>query len=178
MRPTKRFALGTLLPLALAGCGGGGGGLGGGGSGGPTQTLSASTAHGLSYTLQVSESGKQECTTASYRTAGPKGQPILQGSHLCGPPIQPGHPTLIQSHYSAEAMLADISAGGCGTVRAGPNHTALRPLVSRCTSGSRVFRVTILPKAVHLVIVGVPGAPVVNFPRHQCVRGICVTPLA
>ncbi|HEX3873791.1 MAG TPA: hypothetical protein VHW26_06575 [Solirubrobacteraceae bacterium] len=162
--------LGVLL--ALAGCGGGGS------TNPPPRALSASTSHGLSYTARITVSGKTQCVSTSYRSALATGQPILQGSHLCGPPAQPGHAVLIQAHGSPESLLSDVSAAGCDTVRGGGTHATLRTLVSRCTTGNPRFRVTILPPARRLVIVGVVGVPVLNFPRHICRSGICVTPLA
>jgi len=166
---TRRAGSGLLLVVLLAGCDVGGA------SSPPPQALAATT-HALSYTLRVTTSGKQQCTTASYRTALPKGQPILQGSHLCGPLAQPGHAVLVQAHNSAQAMLTDVSAS-CGMVRGGATHKKLGPLVTRCTTSKPAFRVTILPAARRLVIVGVQGVPVINFPRHKCRMGICITPL-
>jgi hypothetical protein len=55
----------------------------------------------------------------------------------------------------------------------------LHPLVHRCTAtGTPTFRVTTIPAVAHIVIVGIPGVPVLNFPRHRCRTGICITPLA
>jgi hypothetical protein len=165
----RLLATGLLAATVLGGCGAG--------AGSPPRTLSAATSRGLSYTLQVTTSGKQQCVTASYRTALPDGQPILQGSHLCGPPAQPGHAVLVQAHASPESLLTDVSTA-CGAVRGGATHARLRPLVTKCTTGTPRFRVTVLPAITHLVIDGVLGVPVINFPRHRCRTGICITPLS
>jgi hypothetical protein len=142
-------------------------------------TLTAATTRGLSYTLTVTSSGKDQCMTASYRSEQANGQLVTEGSHVCGAAAEAGHPVLIQAHASPESMVTDVSARGCRSVEAGPTHAMLRPVVTHCTAGATVFRVTILPKTRRqLVIVGIPGAPVINFPRHVCKRGICVTPLA
>jgi hypothetical protein len=163
-----------LLVLAagsfVTGCGGSGGAV-------APRTLAASTSHDLSYTLRVTQVGKQQCVTASYRTALPKGQPILQGSHLCGPAAQPGHVVLVQAHASPESLLTDV-ATSCTPVTGGSSHHALHRLVSRCTTGKPVFRVITLPALSRVVIVGVPRVPVINFSRHRCRTGICITPLA
>jgi hypothetical protein len=157
-----------LVALVIGGCAGGA-------SSSPPQDLAATT-HGLSYKLEVTTSGNEQCTTASYRSALPTGQPILQGSHLCESPADPGHAVLVQARGSAESMVTDVSAT-CGTVRGGVRRTTLRPLVTRCTTGRPAFRVTILPAARRLFIVGIPKLPVINFPRHRCKTGICITPL-
>jgi hypothetical protein len=148
-----------------------------GGSSATTQTLTAATAHGLSYKLLVTTDGQRQCVTASYRTALADGRPILQSSHVCGPPAQAGHPVLIQARTSAQSMVADVSATACSGVRVGPTHAALKPAVTRCAGASPRFRVTILPAGPRIVIVGIHGAPVINFSRHRCRIGICVTPL-
>jgi hypothetical protein len=85
---------------------------------------------------------------------------------------------LIQAASSPQAMLADVPATGCGIVRAGRPHAMPQPLTVQCTLGRPRHRVTILPVARRLVILGVPGAPVINFPRHVCRAPICITPLA
>ncbi|MEA2356239.1 MAG: hypothetical protein QOD61_2368 [Solirubrobacteraceae bacterium] len=159
------------LAAALGGCSIGSGDP-------PTETLRVATSHGLSYSLEITRQGSQQCTTASYRTASATGQPILQGSHLCGPPARSGHPVLVQAHSSPESIVVDVPPTGCGGVRAGRTRAALRPLVVRCTTRDPRFRATIIPPASRIVIVGIPGAPVLNFPRHPCRVGLCITPLA
>jgi hypothetical protein len=169
---TRRLGFGAaVLGLLLGGCG-----LGS--SSPASETITLATGHGLSYTLKVTTSGRAECTTATYRTSLPDGRPMLQGSHLCGPPALPGRPVLIQAASSRQAMLSDVPASGCGIIRAGRPHAALRPLLVRCTRRKPVHRITVLPVARRLVIVGVPGAPVINFPRHVCRVSLCITPLA
>jgi hypothetical protein len=172
---TRRAGLGAIVALlALSACGGGSAAT-------RTVTLSDTTGGGLSYALHVTETGKQQCVTASYEMVVASHPPVVQGSHLCGPAAQPGHPILVQAQGSAESLLADVSATGCGAVRGGSTSTALQPLVSRCSpsgSGKTEFRATILPKARRLYLSGVAGVPVINFPRHVCHRGVCVTPLA
>jgi hypothetical protein len=169
------LSLGAVAALALAGCGSGA-------STPPTETLTAATPQGLSYALTVTASGKQQCLTTTYRIGVPGHAPVIQGSHLCGPVAEPGHPVLIQAQRSPESMIADVSASGCGAVRAGSKHADLVAVLSRCTpgaAGKAEFRVTILPAARRLVIVGIPGAPVINFvPRHVCRRAICLTALS
>jgi hypothetical protein len=164
-------ALCALLVLALAGCSG----IGGGGS----ETLSGQTKHGLSFSLKITDSGSatKECTTSSYRTALPDGRPITQGSHACGRAILYGYPLLVQARTSAESMVVDVPKSGCGKVTGHAGSVAPQPLVARCTSGEPKFRVTIIPAGRRLVIKGIPGAPVLNFPRHVCKTGICLTPL-
>jgi hypothetical protein len=162
---------GALLGLLLGGCS-----LGS--SGPPPETITLATSHGLSYSLKVTTSGKGECATTTYRTSLPDGRPMLQSSHLCGPPALGGHPVLIQAAGSPQAMLADVAATGCGIVRAGRPHAALRPLAVRCTLRKPHHRVAVLPVARRLIITGVPGAPVLNFPRHICRASLCITPLA
>jgi hypothetical protein len=173
-RATSRLGLSAVAALAICACGSG--------TAKPTPvTLSVSTGHGLSYAVQAVQTGTQQCVTATYKMSVAKRTPVVQGSHLCGAPAGPGHPILVQAHGSSESIVADVSATGCGAVHGGSTHASLHLLVSRCSasaSGRDLFRATILPGGRRLVLVGVPGAPVINFPRHVCRRGVCVTPLA
>lgn len=164
-----RWAL-ALAPVlvGLGGCGGG--------STASQQSFSASTSAGLSYTLETTQSGNQVCATTTIRAALPDGRPGVNTSHACGPAAL-GHPLLIQAKSSPESIVIDAPTAGCGPVRGGPSHAALRPLVMRCSSGRPLTRATILPSTKQLVIVGIPKVPVINFPRHRC-RIICVTALA
>jgi hypothetical protein len=174
MRPAanRRLACGATLALALllAGCSVGA-------SNPAPETLVASTSHGLSYRLVLTVDGDQHCATTTYRSALADGRPILQSSHICGPTPAAGQPMLVQARTSAQSMLVDVAPGGCGVVMAGPTHAVLRPVVSRCSIGRPVYRVTILPSASRLVIVGIAGAPVINFSRHVCRMGLCITSL-
>jgi hypothetical protein len=88
-----------------------------------------------------------------------------------------GFPLLIQTATSPQAMLTDVVASGCGVVAAGRPRTALVPLDVQCTRQAPQRRVMVLPIARRLVIRGVAGVPVVNFPRHVCRASLCVTPL-
>lgn len=171
---TGRF--GSLaVGVVLAGLGLGLGGCGDGGN----QTLSAATRHGLSFTLQITDAGTSKaCTTSSYRTALPDGRPITQGSHSCGRAILYGHPLLVQAHTSGQSLVVDVPKSGCGKVTARIGRAAPQRLITSCTSGTPTFRVTIIPAASRLVIQGLPGVPALNFPRHICKSGICLTPLA
>jgi hypothetical protein len=161
---------GVLLAVVLAGCGGTSAGRQ------PSVAVSAKTSHGLSYSLRITGTGSEQCATSTYSSPLANGRPIVDTAHSCGVP-SPGHPVLIQAHTSAESLVTDVTAGSCGRVRAGSRATRLRPVVTHCTTGEPVYRVTILPQAKRLVIAGIPGAPVVNFPRHICSTGICITPL-
>jgi hypothetical protein len=175
IRDHRRRRIGAAAVAAAAAATIGGCSLGSGDP--PPETLKVATSHGLSYSLEIARHGSQQCTTASYRTTSATGQPILQGSHLCGPPARSGHPVLVQAHSSSESIVVDVPATGCGTVRAGRTRATLRPLLVRCSTQKPPFRVTVVPPASRLVIVGIPGAPVINFPRHVCRVGICITPL-
>lgn len=172
MRIPAAAAAGVAAALVLGGCSAV--------SSGPTaRTLTAATSHGLTYELKVTDDGGKQCTTATYRTATPDGRPILQGAHSCGPPALPGHPVLVQARLSRQSIVIDVAASACSTVRVGRTPATLRPAVSRCTAGAETrFRATVLPPARRLLIHGIPGIPVVNFPRHICRMGLCITPLA
>jgi hypothetical protein len=173
-----RAIVGALLGLALllAGCTGGG----------TTparqpQSLSATTAHGsLRYTLAVTYRGGQQCLTATYVTAAPNALPTRTTLRRCDKPATTGHPVLIQAHASAESLVVDVPPGNVcgGPVLGGRTAATLRPLAGHCSTPAPAFRVTVLPAARRLVLSGIPGAPVVNFPRHPCTVGVCVTPLA
>lgn len=143
----------------------------------PSVSLAAHTTHGLSYSLQITGTGSRQCETATYSSPLANGRPIVDTSHSCGQPSATGAPVLIQSHTSQQSLITDITTHACGIVRAGPQRISLRPLVSRCTKTSPVYRVTVLPKARRLRISGIHGVPVINFPRHMCSSGICITPL-
>ncbi len=158
-----------LVGLVLGGCGSGGGGV--------TDNVSAATK-GLTYSLKIAPVGGKRCATASYRTALPDGRPILQSSYSCGPATLAGQPLLIQAKLSRQAMLVDVPPGGCPAVRAGRTLATARSLASSCTSPHPLYRVTILPVSRRLVLIGVAGAPVINFPRHPCRMAICITTLA
>jgi len=166
-----RILLGVLFAPVLAGCGGSGGSV-------IPRTLTAATHHGLSYTLVITGSGKTACTTQTYRTSLPGGQPILQSAHLCGPAIVYGHPLLVQSHSSAESILVDVPKSGCGKVLATQKGGPFTALSSHCSSTSPSFRVTVLPAARRLVLRGLTNVPVINFPRHVCKKGLCITALS
>ena len=143
------------------------------------ETITGGTPRGLSYKLEITTNGAQRCTTATYRSKLPGGQPVLQGSHSCANAAAlPRHPLLVQARTSPQALLIDVSPTGCGLVRGGPTHATARRLSSRCSSGKPCFRVTVLPALRRVALVGVPGAPVINFPRHVCTMGLCITPLA
>jgi hypothetical protein len=145
----------------------------------PPETISGGTPRGLNYTLEITTRGAQRCTTATYRSKLPDGRAVLQGSHTCANAAAlPRHPLLVQARTSPQALLIDVSPTGCGLVRGGPTHATARPLSSRCSSGKPVYRVTLLPALKRVALVGVPGAPVINFPRHICTMGLCLTPLA
>lgn len=171
-----RAIVGALLGLAvLAGCGAG-----------KTpaehpESLSATTAGGsLRYTLAVTYRGGQECMTATYATAAPNAPPTRTTLRRCGKPATTGHPVLIQAHTSPESLVVDVPPGRVcgGRVLGGPTAATLRPLAGHCSTPAPAFRVTVLPAARRLVLRGIPGAPVINFPRHPCTVGVCVTPLA
>ncbi len=171
MRPSRwtRVALGAALVVALGGCGSGGGA-------GASETLTVATSRGLTYTLNISASAKQQCTTTDVRASLAGGRTVHSSSHTCGPPIPGGHPLLIQARSSPESLVVDVPVTGCGTVRGGPSHAALHPLRTRCSERRPRFRVTIVPAEPVVVLVGVPGAPVINFARHRC-RIICISAL-
>ena len=143
----------------------------------PPETLTAATSHGLSYSLQITRQGSEQCATASYRTASSTGQPILQGSHLCGPPARSGHPVLVQAHSSPESIVVDVPPTGCAGVRAGRTRAALRPLVVRCTTREPLFRATTDEEVDRKLTEMKAPFTVINFPRHVCRVGICITPL-
>jgi hypothetical protein len=170
-------ALALALALVLGGCGGSGG-SGGSASSLPAETLAVATPHGLSYTLHVTRKGSEQCTMATYRTSLTDGRPLIQTTSSCGEPALPGHPFLIQAPSSRLSIVVDISTTGCTRVLGGRTGNALQPLVSHCTSRSPQFRATILPAVRRLLLRGIPGAPVINFPRHPCRLGICITALA
>ncbi len=177
--PPIRRALGATalvlaLGLVLAACGSGGGSA----SNLPAETLAAATPHGLSYTMRITMKGSEQCTMATYRTSLADGRPLIQTTSSCGQPALPGHPYLIQAPSSRQAIVVDTSTTGCGRVLAGRTPGALAPLVSHCTTRSPQFRATILPAVRRLYVRGIPGAPVINFPRHPCRLGICITALA
>jgi hypothetical protein len=176
--PPIRLALSSVvlaLVLALGGCGSGSGGSA---SNLPAETLAIGTPHGLNYTLHVTRKGSEQCTMATYRTFLADGRPLLQTTSSCGQPALPGHPFLIQAPSSRQSIVVDISTTGCGRVTGGRTVNALAPLVSHCTTRSPQFRATILPAVRRLLLRGIPGAPVINFPRHPCRLGICITTLA
>ena len=149
-------------------------------SGSPApETITGGTPRGLDYTLVITARGAQRCTTATYRSKLPDGRAVLQGSHSCANAAAlPGHPLLVQARSSPQALLIDVSPTGCGVVRGGPTHATARPLSSHCSSGRPVYRITLLPAQKRVAISGVPGAPVINFPRHICAMDLCITPLA
>jgi hypothetical protein len=167
----RRLLACALLSAALAGCGSSA-------IDKLPERITAATSHGLRYTLLISYEGGKQCTTATYAATPPRSAPIRQTSRRCDKPAVSGHPTLIQAHGSAESLVVDVPADGCGRVRAGPRTGALHRLSSHCTTPTPDFRVTVLPAARRLVIEGIPGAPAVNFPRHLCRVGICITRLA
>jgi hypothetical protein len=172
---TGRRLLGLLLVPVLGGCGGAAGPRT---ATTPPDSLAAKTSGGLSYTLRITTKDGQQCTAATYRAALPDGRPLLQGMNSCGPPARPGHPVLIQASSSRESLVVDVPGRTCGTVRAGRTHATLRPVMTRCTAPRPLFRATILPPVSRLLIAGIPGVPVINFPRHRCRIGLCITPLA
>lgn len=162
--------LAAMLTVLVAGCGGAGS------SALPT-TLTVATQHGLSYTLTVSGSGKTACTTQTYRTSLPAGQPVLQSSHLCGQGIVFGYPLLVQSQMSTQSILVDVPGSTCGKVLATARRAALAPLASHCSATTPAFRVTVLPAVRRLVVHGITGIPVINFPRHVCKKPLCINTL-
>jgi hypothetical protein len=172
-RRHRRVVLAAALGLALGGCSVAG-------SGQPAaETITGGTPHGLTYTLRITAAGSQRCTTATYRSALPDGRPVIQGSRTCANAAAlPGHPLLVQARASSQSLLVDVTPDGCGTVRGGSTYASVRPLVSRCGTGRPAYRVTVLPAIRRLALVGVPGAPVINFPRHRCLMSLCLTPLA
>lgn len=169
----KRNWLVLVSGLVLAGCGG----TATQSPAPPSVSLAAHTSHGLSYSVRITGTGSRQCATATYSSPLPGGRPIVDTSHSCGQPSATGAPVLIQSHTSQQSLITDITTGRCGVVKAGLPGSKLHPLVTRCTRTSPVYRVTILPKAQRLRIAGIRGAPVINFPRHVCSSGICITPL-
>jgi hypothetical protein len=143
------------------------------------ETITGGTPHGLTYTIRIATAGSQRCTTSTYRSTLPDGRPVLQGSRTCANAAAlPRHPVLVQARSSPQSLLVDVSPTGCGTVRGGSTRATARPLVSRCSTGRPAFRVTVLPALRRLALAGVPGAPVINFPRHHCAMSLCITPLA
>lgn len=167
----RRIWLGGALVLLLAACGASVDAL--------PRTLTIATPHGLYYTLEVAGSGKSACTTSTFRAAATGGHhAILDTAHVCGPGIVAGHPLLVQTPTSPESLLIDVPASGCGPVLARPKTGPAAPLVSRCSSGAPTFRVTILPQAGRVRLARVAGLPVVDFLRHVCKVGLCVTTLA
>jgi hypothetical protein len=162
------------LAVVLAGCGS----SSSDGSSNPAihTTLTVSTKHGLGYTLAITGSGKKACATQTYRTTLPGGQPIHQSARLCGAAIVAGHPSLVQAYNSAESILIDVPASGCGKVVA-VKGTRSTPLTSRCSMSTPSFRVTVLPQARRLQVRGLASPLVINFPRHVCKTGLCITSL-
>jgi hypothetical protein len=130
----------------------------------------------LSYSQETTVQGKQTCTTTTVRAALPNGRSGANTLHSCGP-ASVGHPLLIQAKSSPESILVDAPTTSCGSVRGGPTHGALHALKTQCSTDQPLTRATILPSVAHIVLVGVPKVPVINFPRHPC-RIICVTALA
>lgn len=173
-RQWRRAATAVIGGLALTACGSGGNGSG---TTPATDTVSVTASKTLSFAIAITGTTKRECRTETYRTTLPDGQPATESSHFCGAPASPGDPVLVQTPKSSRSLLVDVSATGCGVIRAGAKRTALRPLVTRCTTRKPVFRVTILPNVSRLMISGVPDVPVINFGRHVCKTGICITPL-
>jgi hypothetical protein len=160
----------TILAVLLGGCGS---------STTPTivSHVSVRTRAGVRFNAELRIHGPQACLFQTYAVIAPHVMPFSQTTRSCARSNAPARAMLIQVAKPVTTFILDRAAHGCPEVTittGGRQSVVVHP---SCSATPPTLRLTPLPRAATLTMVGIPGITRLVLRDYRC-PFICSRPIS